>query len=143
MKVYRLHNRSDHAPASPLTFLERSGAENYRAYVRWPYLKTGRYPLGHGGSIELDALDLRTEELELNATVIVELDIILIEKQGLVGSCHLLPGACFDPDTWEPANMAELSHPQAGALLDAAKEQLSHDANAKDQPGHKDPRWRP
>lgn len=124
MKTFRLYNLTELGPASPLHFLERSGAEAYRDYVRWPYGNSGRYPLHAGGSVPLADLDLRTEQVDLNGVLIPELELILLERDGMIGTCHVLPGHCFDPDSWEPANMAELGHPQAGALIEEAQRRL-------------------
>jgi hypothetical protein len=124
MKAYRLYNLTALGPASPLHFLEKAGAEGYRDYVRWPYANSGRYPVPNGRSVSLADLDLRTEEVELNAVLIPELELVLVEREGLIGTCHLLPGNCFDPDAWEAGGMAELAHPQAGALIEEAQRRL-------------------
>lgn len=137
MKAYRLYNLTELGPASPLHFLEKGGAEGYRAYVKWPYEKGGRYPLHDGSSIALNDLDLRVEEVDLNGVQIPELELLLIERDGLIGTCYVLPGKSFDPDSWAPANTAELSHPQAGPLLEEAQRRLKQD------PKLKDPRWDP
>lgn len=124
MKAFRLYNLTELGPASPLHFLEKAGADGYRDYVRWPYEKTGRYPLHQGGSVPLADLDLRTEEVDVNAVLVPELEILLVERDGFVGTCHLLPGNCFNPDNWAPASSAELAHPEAGKLLDEAQKRL-------------------
>jgi hypothetical protein len=124
MKAFRLYNLTELGPASPLHFLEKSGAEGYRDYVRWPYLNSGRYPLSIGGTVPLEDLDLRTEQVDLNAVVIPELELVLLERDGIIGTCHILSGQCFDPDAWEPANISELANPQAGPLIEAAQQRL-------------------
>ncbi len=124
MIAYHLYNLTELGPASPLHFLERKAAEGYREYVKWPYEKAGSFPLHDGSSVALADLDLRVEEVELNAVLVPEQELLLVERDGLIGICYLLPGRCFDPDSWTPANSVELGHPLAGALLDAAKRRL-------------------
>jgi hypothetical protein len=124
MKAYRLHNRSEPGPASPLHFLSKAGADGYRDYFRWPYQNTGRYPLHQGGSIPVADLDLRTEEVEVKAVLAPELDLLFVERDGAIGVCYLLPGDCFNPDDWAPANPLELGHPEAGKLLAEAQKRL-------------------
>lgn len=141
MKAFRLYNLSELGPASPLQFLERAGAEGYREYVKWPYLKVGQFPLHDGSSIPLDDLDLRIEEVEINATLVPELELLLVERNGLIGTCYVLPGKCFDPDSWAPASSLELSNPQAGKLLDEAERRMRMDSQYEQRPKDKDPRW--
>jgi hypothetical protein len=124
MRAYRLYNRTEPGPATPFLFLEKAGAEGYRDYIRWPYQNTGRFPLHQGGSLALADLDLRTEEVDVHAVLVPELDLFLVERDGAVGSCYLLPGDCFNPDDWIPANAVELGHPEAGKLLEAAQRRL-------------------
>ena len=124
MKAFRLYNLTELGPASPLHFLERAGAEGYRDYVLWPYKNSGLFPLQAGGSIKLDVLDLRVEEADLNAVLLPELELLLMERDGVVGSCYVLPGRCFNPDDWSPSGAAELAQPEAGRLLEEAKRRL-------------------
>lgn len=124
MKAFRLYNLTELSPASPLHFLEKAGAEAYRDYVKWPYEKTGRFPLRDGSSVRLADLDLRTEEVEINAVAVPSQELLLIERDGLIGLCYLLPGNCYNPDDWAPASAAELAYPEAGVLLDQAKRHL-------------------
>ena len=77
-----------------------------------------------GGSVTLADLDLRVEEVEFNAVLIPELELVLVERDGLIGTCHLLPGDCFDPDDWEPASSAELGQPEAAGLIEEAGKRL-------------------
>ncbi len=141
MRVYRLYNLTELGPASPLHFLKKVGAENYRDLVRWPYANSKRYPLHEGGSVALDDLDLRTEELDLNAVLVPELELLLVERDGLVGTCYVLPGDCFDPDSWAPANIQELSDPRSGALLTEAQRRLHLSVKVENEVKKQDPRW--
>lgn len=141
MKAYRLHNLTELGPAAPLHFLERAGAEGYRDYVLWPYKKTGRFPLHAGGSVKLDDVDLRVEEIDLNAVLVPELELLLLERNGLIGTCYVLPGKCYDPDSWVPANATELGNPQAGPLLEEAQRRLKQDAGLEERAKLRDPRW--
>lgn len=141
MKAFRLYNLSELGPASPLHFLERAGAEGYRDYVKWPYLKTGFYPTRDGEKVPLADLDLRVEEVEINAVMVPELELLLIERDGIVGNCYVLPGKCYDPDSWAPASAAELGNPQAGPLLEEAQRRFRQDSHLEERAKLKDPRW--
>ena len=141
MKAFRLYNLTELGPASPLHFLERAGAEGYREYVTWPYEKTGHYPLRDGTKVRLADLDLRVEEFDLNAVLVPELEMLLIERDGVIGHCFILPGKCFDPDSWEPASAAELGNPQAGPLLEEAQRKMKQDSHLEERAKMRDPRW--
>jgi hypothetical protein len=141
MKAFRLFNLTELSPASPLYFLERSGAEGYRSYVRWPYGHTGRWPLQSGGSIPLTELDLRTEEVDLPAVRVPELEMILLVRDSIIGCCYLLPGDCFNPDQWEHLSATDLSDPHNGPLLHDAQKKLRLDQHLAEQAPDKDLRW--
>jgi hypothetical protein len=124
LKLYRLHNSTEPGPASPLHFLKREDCDAYKDFVRWPYQNDGRYPLHQGGSIPLDKLELRIEELSMEAVLLPELEWILFLRDHALGSCAMLPGDCFNPDSWQPVGSLEAVHPVHGPLIEAAKKRL-------------------
>lgn len=124
MKVYRLRNHSEGAPASSLLFLRREDAERYKELVLWPYANSGFWPLAAGGELPLDQVDLRAEAVELDACVEESLGLAVMMNAGRLGGVALLPGDCFDPDEWEPCAPEELAHPVRGPLWAQARARL-------------------
>ena len=114
MRLYRLYNLSEHAPASGLLFFRRDQAERYRELVKWPYANNQRWPLPDGREIPLAAVDLRVELIERAAFPEPELGVVVFRHEGAPGGAPLLPGDCFDPDEWAPAPALELDSPVTG-----------------------------
>jgi hypothetical protein len=124
VKLYRLYNLSETAPAAGLHFLKREDAERYKEVVRWPYEASGRWPRADGGEIPLEQLDLRVEVVELPVLVDRSLELVLARHEGQLGSAPLLAGDCFDPRAWEACSPEDLAHPLLGPLLENARIQL-------------------
>jgi|GEM_PF-2235231 hypothetical protein len=114
MRLYRLYNLSEHAPACGLLFFRRDQAEQYRELVKWPYANTQRWPLPDGREIPLAAVDLRVELLERDVAQAPELGVVVFRNEGVPGGAPLLPGDCFDPDEWQAAGAADLDGPATG-----------------------------
>jgi hypothetical protein len=124
MKLYRLYNLTELAPAAPLHFLKRDDAEQYKEVIRWPYAAGGRWPLAKGGEIPLEQLDLRVEVVDLPVLVDRDLDQVLAKFEDRLCAAPLLAGDCFDPRAWEACSPEELAHPLRGPLLARAQTRL-------------------
>lgn len=124
MKLYRLYNLTELAPAAPLHFLKREDAEQYKEVIRWPYEAGGRWPMAKGGEIPLEQLDLRVEVVDLPVVLDRALDLVLAKHEGRLGAAPLLAGDCFDPRSWEACTPEELAHPARGPLLAKAQTKL-------------------
>ena len=124
MKLHRLFNLTELAPAAGMHFFAREDALKYRELVLWPYVNEGRWPLPDGSTIPLESLDLRVETVEMPLVVDKTLLLVLTERDGKLGGAPLLPGNCFDPDEWEACTAAELAHPVHGTLLQRAQQLL-------------------
>lgn len=120
MRLYRLYNLTEHAPASGLLFFRRDQAEKYRELVKWPYLNSQRWPLPDGREIPLEAVDLRVEVLERPVAQAAELGLVVFRNEGVPGGAPWLPGDCFDPDEWQAASALDLESPDLAARWQAA-----------------------
>jgi hypothetical protein len=121
MKLYRLYNLTEQAPAAGLHFLKREDAERYKEVIRWPYEAGGRWPTATGREIPLEQLDLRVEVVELPVHIDRVLELALALHEGRLGSAPLLAGDCFDPRGWEACTPEDLAHPLRGPLLENAR----------------------
>lgn len=124
MRLYRLYNLTEQAPASGLHFLKREGAEKYKDLVRWPYAESGRWPLPGGREIPLKDIDFYVEPVDLPVVVEPALGLAVMEREGVLGTSALLPGDCFDPKEWLACAQEELEHPFSGPLLEEARRRL-------------------
>jgi hypothetical protein len=134
MKLHRLFNLTELAPAAGLHFVRREDAEAYKQLVRWPYAAEGRWPLADGGSVPLEAVDLRVEVVDVPVVLEPALHLAVQERDGALGTAPLLPGDCFDPDEWTPCTPAQLAHPVSGPRLEQAQRQL-HQSDWGRRPG--------
>jgi hypothetical protein len=124
LKLHRLYNLTELQPAAGLHFIRREDAERYKELVRWPYVNEGRWPLADGRSVSLDKLDLRIESVDLPAVLEESLVVVVMERDGKLGSAPFLTGDCFDPDEWQPFSALELAHPVHGPRIEMARQRL-------------------
>jgi|SRR5665213_1399280 len=124
MRVYRVYNRTENAPAAGLCFLKSQDAEKYKELIRWPYADSGFWPLPREKAIPMTMLDLQVENLDLPVLVEKGLRLVLMERENGTGAAPLLTGDCFDPEQWLAFTPEELTHPVLGPLLEQAQRKL-------------------
>jgi hypothetical protein len=125
LKCFRIINLSDHyLPATNLYFLDRADAQRYQKVLLWPYETLGYFSNSDGSKLALDAVQFRVELQMLAAIYHAGLDWVLWKKEGKLVYTPLVPGRCFDPESYRQVGEHEMSDPDLGPKIVEAEGQL-------------------
>jgi hypothetical protein len=124
VKAFRLVLSSNGEAASDLHFLDRSDASRYQKILLWPWLSLGYFQAESGEKFPLAGLQFRVEPVILPGIHEPELDWVVWRKDGLLGSCPIVPGRCFDPSSWRPISDHDRRDPIIAPKIAHAEREL-------------------
>jgi hypothetical protein len=129
MKAFRLVLDPGGIPASPLHFLDRGDASQYQKILLWPWKVLGYFQSADGAKWPLEGLRFRVEPALLPGIHDPALDWVLWRNQNVLGYVPLIPGRCFDPESWRAIQDQDLRDPILAPQIAEAERQLDAQTN--------------